>query len=123
ERAAPARRGEAAMRTTRAAWPLALFAAGCGGRQSALDPAGPQSGRIHALGEVYFWVCVAVFVLTLGAVLAAVVARRLRPGESDAPDTDPPEPAEKRRTRIVWAAVALTTLTLIGLLVGEFLTG
>jgi cytochrome c oxidase subunit 2 len=46
--------------------------------QSAVDPASPEAARINTLWWVFFWVCTAVFVIVVGAMVAAVVRGRRR---------------------------------------------
>src|SRR4051794_6366950 len=52
-----------------------IFLAGCAGElhsdESALSPAGPQAGRISGLFWLFFWVCVAVYVLVMLFLLLA----------------------------------------------------
>ena len=102
----------------------ALLAAGCGGfdRQSPLDPAGTQAGRIRGLFDLDLGVCVVVYVLVMGAVVVGVIRRRGR-GGSDLPVITPPVNEELRKGVIVTAAVGLTVVTLFVLLVGDYLTG
>ena len=101
----------------------ALLAAGCTGfdRQSAVDPAGPQAGRIHGLWDLYLWVCAAVYVLVMAAVVAAVV-RRNRAG-SDQPVTAPSVNTEIRKGIVVAGCVVVTALILLVFLVADFATG
>jgi cytochrome c oxidase subunit II len=107
--------------TRRPALLLLLSAAGCSGRQSALDPAGVQAERIGDLYWLYFAVCLVVYVVVMAFVLVGF-GRRHAPA-SDAPDTSPPAPAERRKAQWVWAATIVTVVTLFVLLVGDFITG
>jgi cytochrome c oxidase subunit II len=100
------------------------FLSGCRGAQSALDPAGPQSGRIGRLWWLMFYVCSAVFLLVSLSVLAAIF--RGRKGEEkggDAPDTSPEPGRERRMTGVVMGAVGLTALILFVFLISDFSTG
>jgi cytochrome c oxidase subunit 2 len=87
---------------------LPLFAAA----HSALDPAGPQAGRIASL----FWTMVGTFTLVYAAVLfvlaAAVLRRRADAGPTDA-----------RLAVVVGSAIAVTTLVLFGFLVASVSAG
>src|SRR3954447_5386723 len=93
-----------------------LLAPGCGGadRQSALDPAGVQAERIHGLGQLYFWVAVAVYVAVMGFVVAAVLRRGH--GGPDHPLTAPPLAGELRKGVAVASALVATALILFVLL-------
>lgn len=82
--------------------------------QSALDPAGVQAARIETLYWVQFWVCAAVFVLVVGALMMAV-----RRGRSQLPD----RPGEATLTRSVTLATGATVVILIGLLFASVATG
>lgn len=95
--------------------------AGCGSRmQSALDPAGVHAARISALWWLMLIVLSATFMLVLLFLSRAIAkAPRLQTFE-------PPRiaPAEDLRTwRGVGAAIAVTVVTLFGLLVASLLTG
>jgi cytochrome c oxidase subunit 2 len=101
-----------------------VLLAGCRGAQSALDPAGPQSGRISRLWWFMFYVCSAVFLLVSVSVLAAVFHRRKgKEKNEDAPDTSPEPKREQRMTRVVVGAVGLTAVILFVFLISDFSTG
>jgi cytochrome c oxidase subunit 2 len=94
--------------------------------QSVLDSAGPQAGRIESLWWVFFWVCTAVFVLVLIALVMAVLRSRNtrnKDGPRLAPLLDPPREGERRMARTVGGAAAVSLLLLIGLLVASVATG
>ena len=82
--------------------------------QSALDAAGIQAARIEWLWWVMFWVTTAVFVLVLCAVALAVVR-----GRSPAAA----RPADRAMLPAVATAVAVTIVTLFGLLYASAATG
>jgi cytochrome c oxidase subunit 2 len=94
-------------------WAMGLVAplAACGGMQSALNAAGPQSARIERLWWYFFWVCAVVFVLVMGALAYALLHRRRVP--------DGPE-AEALQSRRLWRGVAAATL-LTALILFSFL--
>jgi cytochrome c oxidase subunit 2 len=101
-----------------------LTLSGCRGAQSALDPAGPQAGRISHLWWLMFYVCLAVFLLVSLAVLAAVFRRRKGvENSSDAPDISPEPKREERMTRVVLVAVGITLAILSVFLVRSYTTG
>jgi len=90
-------------------WPMSI--------QSALDPAGPQAGRIAHLFWLFTWVCVAVYVITLVFIAIAVVRGR-RNAEPDVSE------AREHSLKIgVTAASVLTVLILFVLLVASVATG
>jgi cytochrome c oxidase subunit 2 len=100
------------------------FLSGCSGSQSALDPAGPQAGRISSLWWLMFYVCAAVFLLVSIAVLASIFRRReSRESISDVPDTSPEPKREQRMTRVVMGAVGATLIILSVFLVYSYTTG
>jgi cytochrome c oxidase subunit 2 len=93
--------------------------------QSALDPAGPQAGRIKGLWWLMLYTLSAVFVIVLGVLLVAAFRRR-RPfrGEMmDLPDTKPDPAAERRMSRTVIAGICITVIILFVLLISSYLTG
>src|SRR5215208_3463870 len=77
----------------------------CAGSQSALDPAGPQAGRISGIWWLMFWVCSAVFVIVMAFLLFAVF--RPRPKVEVARDK-----TERNMTRVVAGSVAVTVVIL-----------
>jgi cytochrome c oxidase subunit II len=100
------------------------FLSGCRGAQSALDPAGPQAGRISSLWWLMFYVCSGIFLLVSIAVLAAIFRRRDNKEKTeDTPDTSPEPKRERRMTGVVMGAVAMTLIILFVFLVGSFQTG
>jgi cytochrome c oxidase subunit 2 len=90
----------------------------CGGHeQSAIDPAGPQSGKIAALWWVFFWLLTVIFLIVM-AVMLFTLRRRPRTIEN----TDP-EQTESRLKRAVTAATVVTILLLFVLLIASVKTG
>jgi cytochrome c oxidase subunit II len=98
-----------------AAGPAALAA--CEGRQSVLDPAGPQALHLFNLGNFLYVTAAVVFVLVMAALGVALVRGRRRGG----PDIS--EEAEQRARRVVGGAVGVTLAVLLVFLVVSFLTG
>jgi cytochrome c oxidase subunit 2 len=91
---------------------------GVGVNQSVLSPAGIQASSIHALWSLMLWVCTAVFLAVLAALVVAVLrGTRNRSREDSLP------PSERSLTRSVGVAVGVTGLTLIMLLVASVWTG
>jgi cytochrome c oxidase subunit 2 len=54
-----------------------LFLTGCRGAQSALDPAGPQAGRISHLWWEYFSITAVIYVLVMLFLILPLRRRRL----------------------------------------------
>jgi cytochrome c oxidase subunit 2 len=91
--------------------------AGCAGRQTALDPGGPQAGRLFSLTLFLVITASVVFVLVMTALaLALLRARRRAEAEVGAA-------AEQRARRTVLAAVGVSLAILLVFLVTSFLTG
>jgi cytochrome c oxidase subunit II len=92
--------------------------------QSALDPAGPQSGQIGRLWWLMFYTCSAVFVVVGVFVLIAFFRRRKeRKKAGDAPDTSPAPERERLMGRVVAGAIGLTVVILFVFLISDFSTG
>jgi cytochrome c oxidase subunit 2 len=87
--------------------------------QSALQPAGPEAARVHALWVFMLWISIIVFVLVLGA-LAWGTFRRRAPGNVTIGEGSP---GERGMKRAVSAAVGATVLVLFAFLVFDFSTG
>jgi cytochrome c oxidase subunit 2 len=100
---------------------LTVSSAGCGSRiQSVLDPAGVHAARISTLWWLMLMVLSATFVLVL-LFLYRALARAPHLKHFAPPRI---EPAEDSKTwRGVGAAIAVTVVTLFGLLVASLLTG
>jgi cytochrome c oxidase subunit 2 len=93
--------------------------------QSALDPAGPQAGRIGGLWWLMLYTLTAVFVIVMCFLLIASFRRRKAGGGKElvAPETKPDASTERRMSHTVMTGVGLTILILFGLLIASFLTG
>ncbi len=91
--------------------------------QNALEPFGPQAGRIAGFWWLIFWVCTAVFVLVIGFLAISLIRRAT--ASALMPAADPPDtPARKRRLGIgIGIAVAATVITLFVLLFESISTG
>jgi cytochrome c oxidase subunit II len=102
-----------------------LLLSGCAGVQSALDPAGPQAGRIGGLWWLMLYTLTAVFIIVMAVlVVAAFRPRGAYRGETErAPETKPEPGRERRMSRAVIGGVAATVVILFVLLVSSFLTG
>jgi len=96
-----------------------VLLAGCGG-PAALSSAGPQSGRITGLWSVTFWICAVVYVVVVLLLLAAFL--RARRPRLELPVLEPDSGSERRLIRVIAAAVGLTAVTVVGLVVASTLT-
>jgi cytochrome c oxidase subunit 2 len=98
----------------------ALALTACSGRPPVLDPAGPQAARIAGYWWVNFWISVVVLAAVLGFLVDTVVRRRGPPTLTAVPvDAH----TERRMTIGVTAAVGVTALLLIVLIVADAATG
>jgi cytochrome c oxidase subunit 2 len=102
-----------------------LVLAGCAtSQQSALDPAGPQAGRIAGLFWFFTILLAVIFVIVI-ATLLWTLTRRHRGLEQEPLERihAPSIATEARLTRVVTAASVVTVLILIGLLIASVTTG
>ena len=96
---------------------------GCGGIQSALDPAGPGAARIDDIWWLMLLVCTAVFAVLM-LVLLQALARRRRPLTDPALETIGPDPRRERRmAQVVGAAVAATAGIILLFVVASYWVG
>lgn len=110
-------------------WPVGLWCvllAGCAGRESALDPAGPQAGHIYDLWHLFAWTCGLVYLATLAALLLAWRRGRAgmaeeRPRLVDTRLVGTPV-AEARMGRTIAIATILTTVILTVFVSASFAT-
>jgi cytochrome c oxidase subunit II len=106
-----------------------LFFNGCAGRQSALDPAGPQAERIGHLWWFMFWTCTGVFIVVMGVLYLAI--RRGRKHHKMAENSEQAaQPlllldadSQKPMLIVIGSAVALTVVILFAMLIFDFATG
>jgi cytochrome c oxidase subunit 2 len=87
---------------------------------SALDAAGPQAAAIGQLWWLTLWLCVVVFVAVMAALGVALWRPRRAPGS--APELARAAGAERKARWSVGAAIALSTVLLLGLLAASVLT-
>jgi cytochrome c oxidase subunit II len=83
-----------------------LLLAGCEGRQSALDPQGPQAAQVHELWNVMLIGSAVVFLVVIALVLVAIALPRQRAAAGD-----------RRRLHLVGLGAGVTTAILVALLV------
>src|SRR4051794_28499179 len=92
---------------------LLSLLSGCGGVQSALNPMGPQAGRISRLWWLMLYVCTAVFIIVIISIFVAVLrSRKKQEKTSEAAHITPEPRSEQRMGRVVTAAVIATGVIL-----------
>jgi len=107
----------------------ATLLSGCGGLQSVVNPAGPQSNHISKLWWLMFYVSAAVFVVVIIFLFLALASGRKRnalarkPGDYAPPDVTPPPEGERKRRNIVVSATVLTVVILFVFLMESFFVG
>lgn len=99
-----------------------LLALSCGGRQSAVDPAGIQADRLAGLWWLFLWVTAAVYVIVM-IVLIIAIFRRPKVKEDAVPETAPSEQQENRAGYVVKGLVGVTVVILFALMITSFRTG
>jgi len=103
----------------------AVFLSGCAGhQQSAVDPTGPQAGRIATLLWFFVWLLTSIFVVVMALTLWTLMRRHHR-SEPEALETKhlPPDETERKLTRVVTGATIATVLILFVLLGASVFTG
>ncbi len=103
----------------------AVVLTGCAGhQQSAIDPSGPQAGRIAGLLWLFLSLLTIIFVIVLALALWTLT-RRHRGMEQEPLETShlPSPQTEHTLTRVVAAATIATVLILFFLLVSSVVTG
>src|ERR1044072_6978616 len=94
------------------------------GVQSALNPAGPQAGRISRLWWLMLYVCAAVFVIVIITIFIAVYRSHTREDKArDAAHITPEPRSEQRMGKVVTGAVLVTGVILFVFLIASFRTG
>jgi cytochrome c oxidase subunit II len=97
--------------------------AGCGGNQSALDPAGPGAARIGEIWWLMLFVCAAVFALVMLALLWALARRRRPPVDATSGTAPRDRHRERRIAQVVGGAVAATAAIVFLFVVASFWIG
>jgi cytochrome c oxidase subunit 2 len=100
-----------------------LVAAGCGGNQSALDPAGPGAARIGELWWLMLAVCAAVLALVTLMLLWALARRGRPPGASASGLVQPDPRRERRMGQVVGAALGATAAIVLVFVVASHWIG
>jgi cytochrome c oxidase subunit 2 len=107
---------------------LALYTAvltGCAGnQQSAIDPGGPQAGKIAGLLWLFVSLLTVIFIIVLVLTLWTLTRRHRGIEQEPLETTHLPSPqTENKLTRVVAGATIATVLILFFLLVSSVLTG
>ena len=102
-----------------------LALTGCAGhQQSAIDPTGPQAGKIATLLWFFVWLLTAIFVIVMALTLWTLMRRHRGIDQEPLEATHKPsEQTETRLTRVVTAATVATVLILFILLGASVFTG
>jgi cytochrome c oxidase subunit 2 len=95
--------------------------AGAAQLQDALTPAGPQAAHIFGLWQLMLLVCALVFLAILAAFSIAL-SRAPRADENTSPDVTAIRSPERKAVTIVSAALAVSAIALLGLIVASVLT-
>jgi cytochrome c oxidase subunit 2 len=98
---------------------------GCAGtQQSAVNPAGPQSGRIDALFFSFVWLLGIIFVVVMILALMTL-GRRHRGSDEERIETThkPSEETDSRMRRVITGATIATIVILFGLIVASSVVG
>jgi cytochrome c oxidase subunit II len=103
---------------------LALLSGSCGViEQGALQPLAPKAFAIAQLGALFFWICLAVFVLVLGASVYAFARSTRRARGSELTPLSPAVDGEQRLAQAVTASTLVSLVLLAVLLVASIATG
>ena len=104
---------------------LLVCCGSCGGAsiQSSLEPSGPQAQKLSQLWWLMFYVCAAVFLLVLIAVLLTLRNRARESQPALPPQLTLPPAQEQRRRNVVIAAVTVTVCILFVFLIVSFSVG
>ncbi|MBV8831025.1 MAG: cytochrome c oxidase subunit II [Acidobacteriaceae bacterium] len=105
---------------------LALSAlAGCAGhQQSAIDPAGPQAGKIDTLWWSFFWLLGIIFIIVMVVTLLTLTRRHRGIEQEPLEGThQPSEETDSRLRRVVTGATVITIVILFVLIVASVGTG
>ena len=94
----------------------------CGGRQSAVESAGVQAGRLEELWWIFLYVLTGIYVLVIAVLLVAVL-RRKRADAATPADTKTDPVRERRMEHIVKGAVAVSVVILFAFMFISFRTG
>ena len=86
---------------------------GCHGVQSALQPGGSGAATIYQLWLLFLYVCAAVFVLVMAALLAVMVRRRSIVAPLSEPALDRDTPAERRLGFLLKIGTGITAAILL----------
>src|SRR6202451_1828780 len=104
---------------------LSLVLTSCiANHQSAIDPAGPQSGRINILWWSFFWLLGTIFLVVM--VLTVMTLGRRHRGSNQEPleqTHKPSEETDSRLHRIIAGATVTSVIILFVLIIASVSTG
>jgi cytochrome c oxidase subunit 2 len=92
-----------------------------GGIQNALNPSGPNAASLARLWWLMFWVCTAVFLLVMIALVLAIKNGRRKADLN--PVLNPTQQTENRKRNAVLTATSVTVVILFVFLIYSFSTG
>ena len=101
--------------------PLLAFVPMFSGRQTPLDPAGPQARQIEHTLLLILWITSIVFVLVIGALAFGVLRNHAREGFLPPRLVEDPEVDRKARL-VVGSALGLTVILLFIMMISSFRT-
>jgi cytochrome c oxidase subunit 2 len=105
---------------------VALWLSACGGVasiQSSVKPSGPQAQRLSGLWWLMFYVCAAVFLLVMFALMAALKKRTKEQLVPAKPTLIPSPEQERRRRNAVIGALSVSVAILFVFLIVSFSVG
>ncbi len=111
------------MKPAEATVGLALLSSACVWQQGALQPFAPKALAIAELGSLFFWICLAVFLLVVGAAVWAFARGARRGHGSELTPLRPSPEGERRLSHAVTASTLVSLLLLAVLLVASIATG
>jgi cytochrome c oxidase subunit 2 len=104
---------------------LVVLASCSGHDQSALDPAGPQAGKIATLWWGFFYLLSAIFAAVMGATLWTLTRRHRDAADKEQVGGEhlPPDATESKLKRAVSSATVISVILLFALLIASVVTG
>src|SRR5690348_4931553 len=98
----------------------AVSLTGCRGIQSALDPQGSGAAAIYWLWQIFFYTCIAVFIVVVAALLWAMLRRAPATADTAPAPTAEDSPREMRLSRVLTVATAVTVAILLAFTLASY---